>query len=259
MSPASGAASGTIAQVQRQDFCISFTIAQRRSGVTFQQRHGTMNRRNLLARFLLAGALVGTLAGIGEGVLLYTVPRNRVLLEPEVGPPVLFIAPLVCLVVFAAVGGGLGAMACLRRPPSPTRIAVLEAVGLSVVGAYGVAFVRLIQVWRVTSRTVVLEPRTWATFALILLSLFLMVRWRGLPAGDFLTALSPRRIRQITLLVVVAAGGCLLSLGYILASRGSGPVSAHAAAAAQSSPPNLVLITLDTVRADHLSVYGYHR
>ncbi|PWU10427.1 MAG: hypothetical protein C5B51_04305 [Terriglobia bacterium] len=45
----------------------------------------------------------------------------------------------------------------------------------------------------------------------------------------------------------------------LLTSGRSGPVQASAAEPASSKEPNVLLIVLDTVRADHLSIYGYPR
>ncbi len=55
----------------------------------------------------------------------------------------------------------------------------------------------------------------------------------------------------------IAAGILLLAVAQVEASRGPASVHAASGALSTSSRPNVVLIVMDTVRADHLSVYGY--
>jgi arylsulfatase A-like enzyme len=57
----------------------------------------------------------------------------------------------------------------------------------------------------------------------------------------------------------VAAGLLLLGVSEIRAAAGTATVQASAGTLSTSGRPNVVLIVMDTVRADHLSVYGYGR
>ena len=59
-----------------------------------------------------------------------------------------------------------------------------------------------------------------------------------------------------------AAIGLALALtvtGFVLGAEPSAPASPTAAVAGSSSHPNVVLVVMDTVRADHLSLFGYNR
>ncbi|MBZ5545544.1 MAG: sulfatase-like hydrolase/transferase [Acidobacteriia bacterium] len=73
----------------------------------------------------------------------------------------------------------------------------------------------------------------------------------------------PRTSRAFaTLAKLLVAGVAIAVAGLVLAhlTRSVAWVStSHAAQPGLSERPNIVLITLDTVRADHLSTYGYHR
>jgi glucan phosphoethanolaminetransferase (alkaline phosphatase superfamily) len=59
--------------------------------------------------------------------------------------------------------------------------------------------------------------------------------------------------------VSIAAGLSLLGVAEMQASRGPDTVHAASGMLSTSTRPNVVLIVMDTVRADHLSVYGYER
>jgi arylsulfatase A-like enzyme len=51
----------------------------------------------------------------------------------------------------------------------------------------------------------------------------------------------------------------LLVTGFALGREPSSPVTPAASIAGTSTHPNVMLIVMDTTRADHLSLYGYHR
>jgi arylsulfatase A-like enzyme len=51
----------------------------------------------------------------------------------------------------------------------------------------------------------------------------------------------------------------LVGAGFALGAEPPSQVAPHATIAGASTHPNLILIVMDTVRADHLSLYGYHR
>jgi arylsulfatase A-like enzyme len=72
-------------------------------------------------------------------------------------------------------------------------------------------------------------------------------RRRGLPADAFLPARAA---------AVLAATGGVVFGGSLLLARGVRPLPPLASHAAVGRP-NVVMVTMDTVRADHLSLYGY--
>jgi Sulfatase len=59
----------------------------------------------------------------------------------------------------------------------------------------------------------------------------------------------------LTVILIVLTAGVV----YYGASRRLGGTGVAAREVPSGEPPNIVLITMDTVRADHLSIYGYRR
>jgi arylsulfatase A-like enzyme len=76
------------------------------------------------------------------------------------------------------------------------------------------------------------------------------------------TGLGSGRNNNTKLVVWLSAAGCLILLFAMQSLRSSrGPTAESNAKGTprHSTRPNVVLVTMDTVRADHLSVYGYRR
>jgi arylsulfatase A-like enzyme/Tfp pilus assembly protein PilF len=75
--------------------------------------------------------------------------------------------------------------------------------------------------------------------------------WKPIMSWARCTACRGRTLRHLT--VSLVAGGCLL------ASPGgaSSPVAGATGASAPAAGPSLLLVTIDTLRADHLASYGY--
>ena len=78
------------------------------------------------------------------------------------------------------------------------------------------------------------------------------------PGRRWLKASNPNRIFAPNW---VAAGLAVLltGAGFALGADPSSQAAPHAAIAGASPHPNVILIVMDTVRADHLSLYGYNR
>ena len=207
-------------------------------------------------RFTLLGALTGLPIGLLEAARLYFVPRQP-LLHPDVTYVIWFLAPLVDMAVAGLLGLliSLAAMGLRRSPAVVARIAAVVAGVLAAVSACLVALVvSPVRAGRID------PPASWwwffVTFAGVLAACYF--EWhrglgRRLRAGD---ALSPRTL-SITLLTAVAV---LLSgvLVFEVEHRYS-PTSVNAGSRPAAGKPNVVFITIDTVRADHLSLYGYGR
>ncbi len=216
-------------------------------------------RWEVVRRFTAAGASVGLLVGICEAVFLHTTPHTPALQEPDVQYVVFFLAPLVNLAGFGVLGLGLGVAAAWGRSANPWRISSLLAAGLGVTGAFVAS---LVQLHHVGLRRVV-EPENlplplaccFGVFALALPALKLS--WSRLAP---LFSPKPSRLfghmaRILFWTMAIAVAG-LISF---LATESSRLASAHDARAKPGRQPNIVLISLDTVRADHLSTYGYPR
>ncbi|MAF64637.1 MAG: hypothetical protein CMJ84_03115 [Planctomycetes bacterium] len=83
-------------------------------------------------------------------------------------------------------------------------------------------------------------------------------------AGRWLAARPARRLSQVSLFVATAGILVAMSVRPLwdherAARRGAPPVSPREARAESGRGPDIVLLVLDTVRADHLSIYGYER
>ncbi|HLW78402.1 MAG TPA: sulfatase-like hydrolase/transferase, partial [Terriglobia bacterium] len=221
------------------------------------------------ARLTLRSGLLGGLIGLGAGVLeaarLYFVPRAP-LLAVEVRYVIWFLAPLVDLVAGAVMGLALGPLVIAltgRRRLSKAVIAAVYA---------GLAAWLLYQ----TRAGHVLLPFSWRWSAAILLfAAWTAYYWRR-SLRQFLentrleSTLHPdqaQRARRAYPFYRTAPGAVLIAsvvsslTGLAIFERQTdiAPPRAIAAAPLPAVKPNVVLITLDTVRADHLSLYGYSR
>jgi arylsulfatase A-like enzyme len=220
------------------------------------------SRRRLLAHMALAGACLGLLVGLLEAALFYFVPRAAGLLHPDVRYVIWFLTPLVDLLTGALLGLIAGSIGALLSFYNPARTAIIAALGLGFVGAY---IIWLLNWFRIGTGLIFprqLEIRTavfgfLVTFVVALLAF--RVRWRHV--GSFFKAEWPFSISRwgwtAFVIVLILAGGILFFATHKPQPGFLARASEHGATT--SSHPNLVLITLDTVRADHLSCYGYRR
>ena len=212
-----------------------------------------------VARFCLLGAMVGFFLGIFEAALLYFVPWLPTLVEPDVGYVVWFVVPLMNLLVYGFLGAGLGCLASVGRAPSPERSMALAAGLLGVAGAHVAWAIALVHVWTGEANA--------------LADLKIPLAWLGIVSGTaFLLAgllrrWAPRVYGVATCWPVRPASKVLLGTTAILVAalsvhqlrRLDLPFFEQANATESPVRPNIILISLDTVRADHLSAYGYQR
>jgi len=221
------------------------------------------NRRwELWGRFVILGAALGLLAGLWEARLLYFVPSVQEFLVVDSTWVIWFLAPLVAMLLFATIGAKLGFFATLGKSPGTVRGVILACVLIGCAGAYmGWAghFVHTHSVnFNVYGRMKdVLFPlvRLAMVFAAALVVAFL-ARKRMEPFFG-----AERRWPLRAPATAFAAVAVLLAAGvvyYAVSSRG-GATRAAAGEVESGQRPNIVLITMDTVRADHLSAYGYGR
>lgn len=219
-------------------------------------------RTDILFRLVILGALTGLLVGLWEARLLYFVPSVQEFLIVDATWVIWFLAPLVAVLVFATLGASLGSVALLGRMPSSLRGVVLVAVLIGCAGAYvGWAghFVHTHSVnFDIYNRLKdILFPLV--RFAIVLLAAFVigfLGRKRIYPWFD------PEKHWPLrTLAMAFASVLVFLTAGVIYygVSRRPGGATVAASEVDSRQRPNIVLITMDTVRADHLSVYGYSR
>ena len=222
------------------------------------QRGGmAANRAGVVSRFFFVSACLGLLIGLFEATLLWTTPRVIPLLVPDVGWVIWFLAPLVDMGFFALAGLCLGLLARQTRGRKEI-FAALE-------GGLAITFVFLMLQW--FHGGFAITPLNFATdvgmplialviFFAILLMVF-AATWNRLSAftENWLgRAMMPLGWVLATAFIVLMVGIGVFVLWPPITSPAAGPTVPP-----PSGTPNIVFITLDTVRADHLSSYGYSR
>jgi len=219
------------------------------------QSLGTEGRRvGVVSRFLFISALVGLLIGLVEASLLWTTPRIIPLLVRDVGYVIWFLAPLVDMIFFGLLGLLLGWLAVRT-----TRLEVFVAMQAGVV----LTFVTLMLTW--FHLDVGLLPFQFERAGYPLAILGLTVGLSFLIVDKVYGPLTARLGRTNICIKPVAWWGLaavtvisLAGIGVFVA-RPSFSGTAPQAAVPPSRAPNIILITLDTVRAGHVSSYGYAR
>jgi len=219
-------------------------------------------RRELWGRYVILGVALGLLVGLWEARLLYFIPSVQEFLVVDSTWVIWFLAPLVAMALFGIIGAVLGWFAAAGKSPSSLRGMILAAVLIGCAGAYvGWAghFLHTHSVnFNVYGRTKdVLFPliRFAIVFAVATVVAFLGRKW----IEPFFRAERRWPLRALSssfaaVMVVLAAG----VVYYAVSPRG-GVARASASEVPSGHRPNIVLITMDTVRADHLSAYGYKR
>jgi arylsulfatase A-like enzyme len=213
-------------------------------------------RAELLSRFFVAGVGAGLFVGILEAALLWTSPRVAALLTRDVRYVIWFLAPLVDMIFFGLAGLALGWLAG-RRSFLQLAVALKSGIVVAFVALAWLWFHREIALQSFSFREDLLVPLACfsAGFAAALAVLFLMRR----PLAGSFKRRRGVRLRPLAWGLAAAATVALAGVG-IFAVRPSWPgTSVRASTSPPPQSPNIVFITLDTVRADHLSSYGYSR
>jgi len=219
-------------------------------------RGGKGKRAGVMVRFFLASVAIGFLTGIFEASHLWTSPRVAALLYPDVRYVIWFLAPLVDMLFFGLVGLGLGWLAARTR-----FLKLVVAVGAGIVATFwGLTwhwFHMEIALRAFSFHEEILIPLDCFSlgFAASLVALILMGRWlAGQVERWARVLLKPLAWGMVAIAVVALAGVVTFE-----ARPSYSGTSVHAASSSMSERPNIIFITLDTVRADHLSSYGYSR
>ncbi len=211
----------------------------------------------IVCRFSLAGGTLGLAVGLFEATLLYSTPRVPALLEPDVSFAIWFLAPLIDLTFFALIGSVLGWGAALGKVPAPRRSLILAISLIGIAGAHVTWSLELVHRQMGDFRLGATLTTPAIGFAVSVVAALLLARiwWRQ--AVRFLSSL-PAAPHCLWMKVLVASGGFLAAgLGFCWFWPLTSAAPAQAGEHAPTNSPNIVLITLDTVRADHLSAYGY--
>ena len=213
--------------------------------------------RELLHRFFLLGATLGLLMGLFEAALLFYVPRVPTLLHPDVRFVIWFLAPLLTATMFGLAGLAAGWMAVRSKDRSPRRIATLAAGLVGFSGAYVASVLTFLhdRPADVVSLENLTVPALW--FMVVFAYALLLVHLTWFRAARLFDLETPWPLAIWGKGMATMAALLLLGIGLYQIGRSTGLSAVETRTAARG--PNIVLITLDTVRADHLSSYGYSR
>lgn len=217
-------------------------------------------------RFAFVFALAGLGIGVVEASLLYFIPRATGLIQPDVEYVIWFLAPSVDLLAGALAGVILGLL-CVFLKARPAITAVLVSAGLALAGAY---LFWMLDWFRIGAGTLFprrLAASTAVEFFLIIFVLALVPATLESKHADHFFKSEQWFSRRCGLefhviVLVILAGGIVFyathrPMNYAAMQSKYNP--SHSTRAAPSTLPNIALIVLDTVRADHFSCYGYPR
>jgi len=163
----------------------------------------------------------------------------------------------VDIVCFGLLGLGFGYLAA--RKPAKHRTRLLVAADAAAIGAFVVLRVRWrppIFVQQVSVKDFLIPLVAFAAaFAVVVAAVYLL--WK--PVSHLAGRIHFSVVRILAWGLALAGVISVCGIGYFLWSPFPRPAKNSAGATALPQRPNIVFIVLDTVRADHLSSYGYSR
>jgi len=226
------------------------------------EKNGIHSRRarregaGLLPRFFLISAALGLLAGILEAWLLRTSPRVAALLDPDVRSVIWFLASLADMILFGLLGWVMGWLAGRTRF---LRLVIAAEAGIvtAFVALAWYGFHMDIALRPFSFHEEVLVPLAWFSSGFAV-SLAILIRIGRRLAGHF-ERRAGALLKPTAWGLAAAAGVAVAGVAFFAARPSYSRTSAQAASLSIPQSPNIVFITLDTVRADHLSSYGYWR
>lgn len=188
---------------------------------------------------LAGGFLEGVISNIINAVPNWITWKMR---QQDASSEILWIAPAFYLLLFGAMALVLGAAARWRK-----KIRFFPLITVEVVAVFLFTWLSVYALTRVPGRI-----HGWASYLLALGVAVQASRWFLSRPGQAIGVV--RKIVPVLLILVVAAAGATTGFKTVREAtliRQLPPATADA--------PNVLLIVLDTVRADHLSCYGYGR
>jgi arylsulfatase A-like enzyme len=213
-----------------------------------------------ISRFVCVGATLGLAVGVVEAGLLFFIPRFSGLVRPDVNFVIWFLAPLVDMLSGAMLGFVFGAAGSAAGPEAPWAL-VSGAFGIGLGGA---CLGWLLDWFRIGAGVIlprrpgIIAPiESFLVVFIAVLLARLLFRRRTTAATRTYRGCVFRRLAKMNLTTLCAIV-CGLSF-YSIWRPYPGLARAQSGAADRNSAPNIILIVLDTVRADHLSCYGYRR
>lgn len=212
-----------------------------------------------LYRFGVTGAALGLLAGLGEAANLSTHPDPAVLLRPSVGPAIWLIAPLAGAFCLGLLGLGVGVVTRLGGRYQSWLVPYSAAAGMGMAFVYAGAAFGFLHVHGQGLRGAAARPEVWVGFTLGFLTVWLPFRPFYLSTARLFGSRLGMGLTWAARVMVISLVACLAGL-VLYRTRNSGYRAQPAAGVREAiTRPNIILISLDTVRADHLSSYGYGR
>ncbi len=211
-----------------------------------------------MARSTIVFALIGLLLGIGEAARLYVSPRWP-LLSSDVRYVIWSVVPLTDLCFAASLGLVLGLVIVGRHLRGISRhLANLTAVLLGAACALCVvelAGTLALEAWRQG-----LQVRNAPLWSLVAFAGFLVVCCsRRERIVSLIQNGSQLHFRRLAVTLLTSVGVLLSGLTAYTFNRSFPLATVRVGMDLIHDRPNIVLIALDTVRADHLSLYGYQR
>ena len=202
---------------------------------------------------------MGLAVGTVEAAILFFIPWVPTLFETDVSYIIWILAPLIDLFLYALLGALIGYLVSLGRAPSAGRGLILAAALLGVAGAHIGWSLALVHVWVADQEvlTKLATPITW--FASVFAGALLLARVFWTRATRLLAPETTWPIAALERSVLAVVALLFLGLGLHAVRHLELFASAQAGTTTSAGKANIILISLDTVRADHLSSYGYSR
>lgn len=196
-----------------------------------------MSKAGFIGRAIFTGAVLGALAGYAEAAFLILFSKVYFTAAGKIG---LLAAAAALYAVYGGAAAAIlaGVWRLFRRVPG-NRAAASIAV-LSVALLYSVSFLLSLGV---VSGASILSARFFLWFAGLFIASLLAA---GLAGAVAVRILKSRRAAIAAVCAIAAIGVCLFLPVGKKARPGSGL-------------PSVVLVTIDTIRADRINCYGYDR
>ncbi len=209
---------------------------------TYKASSNTTQSPNPIKSILLIAAGFGLATGLVEGIGLWTLQQFGWLRGPITflgsGPEIIWISPILDLILFGVVGLVLGLIGSFFPRLPVLKFAVYSYVFIALFALLGLFLMGRISVLAIgilAAGLAVETGRRVAKYETALISFWpRFVTWLG--------------VAVLTALFTIQGGLWLREQAAVVSLRVAPPNS-----------PNILVIVVDTLRADHLASYGYSR